>query len=412
MKTKQLIIKLYLITISCLIALSSCHESTTPSDDELLKTTAEVHRTILVYMVADNSLGGKFDREDINEMLSAADAGDFDGGRLLIYHVPYSGNPILKEIKANNTIDTLKVYDRSELSVSAARMTQVIKDVKDLAPANDYGMILWSHASGWLQDGIEDGNGDAVTYSFGYDNKKTNRMNITTLAHVLNGEGMSFLYFDCCNMACVEVAYELRNVTKTFAGSVTELPAPGMPYDMTLRYLFNRDEADVVGAATATYNYYLDLYNTDMAEKGKANYPFFTITVADMSKLNDLAAATKNIYKLSKVGMPTSYEPQKFATTKFYFDLRDYLDALYADYRLATDNQADVEAFDTLMNTWQQAYQSAVLYTAGLSQMDDIEIKTNCGLSTYIMTSAADLLTENYNTLSWATDVASALINK
>lgn len=402
MNTKQLIIKLYLLTVSCLILLSSCSSSDEPNPP------AEVQRTILVYMVADNTLGGTFDRADISEMLDAADAGDLNGGRLLIYHVPYTGNPLLKEIKPNHQIDTLKVYDKSELSVSASRMSQVIKDVKQLAPAEDYGMILWSHSTGWLQNGIEETSSEVSKYSFGYDSKKTNAMNITTMAQVLQGQGMSFLYFDCCNMACVEVAYELRNVTKLFAGSVTELPAPGMPYDKTLKYLFQSGEADVEAAAAVTYNDYIDLYNTQISESGTADYPFFTITVVDTKQLDALADATKQIYQYGNLGLP-SRDVQMFAT-KYYYDLRDYVEALADDYRLAND-KVD-EDFEAAMTKWNKALSDAVLYTAGLPQMGDIHIATNCGLSTYVLSSQADWLTENYYTLSWATDVVSTLLNK
>ncbi len=55
--------------------LAGCGDSEDPQPAE--KT---VHRTVLVYMVADNSLGSwGCDRSDIEEMVKAADAGGLNG---------------------------------------------------------------------------------------------------------------------------------------------------------------------------------------------------------------------------------------------------------------------------------------------------------------------------------------------
>ena len=100
--------KLYiyqLIIFAVLLLHTACDDSPEPVG------SATVNRTVLVYMVASNNLGtGRFDMADIAEMQQAAEAGDITDGRLLVYHVPPSGDPVLKEVTASG-IDTLAVYD-------------------------------------------------------------------------------------------------------------------------------------------------------------------------------------------------------------------------------------------------------------------------------------------------------------
>ena len=133
-----------LLSFILFFGLTSCDK-----DEEPDVIIPEVHRTILVYMVSNNDLGEKgFDNNDIAEMRLAAQAGGLNGGRLIIYHAPCDNQtPVLKGITAEGIVE-LKKYDQENLSVSASRMKQVI------APAKSYGIILWSHSSGWIQDGI------------------------------------------------------------------------------------------------------------------------------------------------------------------------------------------------------------------------------------------------------------------
>ena len=219
------------------------------------------NRTILVYIVANNSLGAEnYDETDINEMILASQNNNFNNGRLIIYHAPLGSKPTLKEI-VDGKIITLKEYNTSLSSVERKQMQQVINDTKLIAPAKDYGLILWSHANGWLQTGINEGatppikydKGNKSTLAFGDDQGK--QMNITTLAQILENEKFSFIYFDCCYMATIEVMYELCHTTDYIIASATEIPADGMPYEQNLPLLFS-DTALLELACANTFDYY------------------------------------------------------------------------------------------------------------------------------------------------------------
>jgi hypothetical protein len=385
MNKNQLNVILNILLLFSIFMLTACKEIDEPIPETRNPVTA--NRTVLVYMVASNSLGDSFDSYDLSEMVQAAAAGDINNGRLLVYHVPKTGVPVLKEVTAAG-FDTLKVYTNTETSLSVERFRQVISDTKTFAPALDYGMILWSHATGWLEDSSET---DYTLYSFGIDKGK--KMNNTDLANALRGQDVDFLYFDCCYMSCVEVAYQMRDVTKTFVGSVTELPADGMPYDQTLKYFFKEDGADLVGAARTTYEYYS---NSD-------DYNFFTISVIDETALDNLAEAACELYSHFTFGIP-SRTPQLFASSTYYYDLRDYAKALVEDFSGDEDEKAAVEE---AYNNFSLALDDAVLYKAGLPMMGNVYINTNCGLSTYVLRSAADITRKNYQYLDWYHNVVS-----
>lgn len=369
------------------------------SDDDNDAPAPECPRSVLVYMIANNSLGSaKFDSDDIAEMVKAARNGDFGNSRLIVYHHARNVNPVLKEITAKGEI-TLKSYDQSQFSVSATRMNQVISDFMDLAPATNHGIILWSHGSGWIENGIVENSSassNATTntsplsstpitpQSFGDDGGRY--MNIISLARVLDGKGFDYIYFDCCYMAGIEVVYELRHCAQSIVGSATELPAAGMPYDKTLKYLLSSD-ANLIAAAKTTFDTYDVLSGMNRS---------CAISVINTKDLDTLADATRAIYYANSVTTP-DFSPQYFMTSACYlFDFGQYVNNLASQLpNLAAD-------FNNALN-------EVVVYKAATPKFWDIlTINHHSGLSTYLP-DFANTNRYNYDNLQWAGDVASAL---
>ncbi len=378
---KSIIITVLMLV--CALLLPSC------KDDEPA-ATENVHRTILVYMVACNSLGSSgYDILDLDEMQAAVNAGDLAGGRLLVFLAPNDGSSTLYEITPQGK-NVLKTYDTGDglTPVHATRMSQVIDDAKKYAPADSYGLVLWSHGLGWLQNGISDDYEPAISpQSWGEDRGRT--MNITSLRNALTGKGMDFIYFDCCYMASVEVAYELRHVTPYIVASAIELPSEGMPYDRNIAPLFKSGHADLVSAARNTF----DFYNSRTAEERTC-----AISVIATAGLDRLALAARDIYRASSGQTPTAYQPQRFMTESrcWFFDLADYYDALSQN----SDDGA------TLKAAFDNALEDCVLYAASTPKLwDHLDISHHCGLSTYILPDPDDPTIRNYNSLAWYSDV-------
>ena len=235
-------------------------------------------------------------------MIEAAANGDIGRtGRLIVYNAGYHKDPALVEVTRRG-LDTLKVYGQTPLSVSSERMLEVFADLTVLAPAEQYGLVLWSHATGWIQDGIADPADSASALSFGYQGGRT--MNTSTLGRVLEqGSAWGFVYFDCCHMASVESIYELRRSTEFIVASVAELPSRGMPYDKTVKHLFASGSPDLTAAARSTFESY-DALN------GQART--CTMSVLSTSGMNRLAETAAAIFGKAEGNLPQDYTPQKF----------------------------------------------------------------------------------------------------
>jgi hypothetical protein len=195
---KNLILKILFLTIPVMIFTGCSGDDDSPAP--------ECPRAVLVYMVANNSLGAAhYDTDDLNEMAIAAKQGDFGDSRLFVYHHARNSAPVLKEITAYGE-RIVATYDNSASSVSSARMSRVVDDFRRYAPASRYGIILWSHGSGWIENGLEQSvrsnarsADEMAPLSFGDDGGRY--MNVTTLAATLRGKGFDYIYFDCCYMA-------------------------------------------------------------------------------------------------------------------------------------------------------------------------------------------------------------------
>ena len=104
-------------------------------------------RVVLIYMAGDNSLGG-YVQDNLDAMrrgMVSAPA----GSRTIAYVDTPSENPRLVEVTALGT-EVLHTWSGPHNSASAATVREVIGRVRTLAPADSYGLVLWSHGLAWM----------------------------------------------------------------------------------------------------------------------------------------------------------------------------------------------------------------------------------------------------------------------
>lgn len=378
---------LYSLLTLCIIGcLSSCSEK----NDDVPAVPAE-SRTVIVYMIADSNLSS-YSNKDMDEIRKAAINGDLGNSNLLIYLDSYTKDPQLLRINQRGESEVLKDYDHSVMSVTAERMTQVLGDALKAAPAQAYGLILWGHATGWLQNGIE--QPAASTLSYGGERGRY-WMNTTTLAGVLEQFSFDWVYFDCCYMGSVETAYELRHVTDYIIASPTELPAAGMPYDKTLKYLMPY-ESDLRGACMTTFYYYDKMIGEDRT---------CTMSLIKTSALDKLAERVRGMYT-SFDAIPAVSGVQRYTLDYpcYYYDLEDYCMEL-ATSPAATKNQLIQHSLI------RSALDEAVLVNVATPFLwDIIPLTDHCGLSTFIIENQGDAATHNYTRLQWWKDVVAPAV--
>lgn len=392
------------------LAITGCSGDSGDMPEPAPEPAATVERAVLVYMTAHNNLGYQnpqdgdsrhFDERDLDEMTEAARSGAFGANRLLVLHSPWEGETALKEVTPEG-FKTLKSYGKALNTTQSAAMERVIADFKALAPAHAYGLILWGHGSGWLEDGQEKAPRKRSYGGFETGGSHT-WMNTTTLADVLEGKGFDYLYFDCCFMAGVEVAYELRHAVETIVGSSSELPSEGMPYHKTLPYLM-ADNPDLPQAAAATFGHFDAKQGFDRT---------CTISVIHTAGLDALADAVGNAW-LTATSAPSRFSVQQFASPNDYTYRYRYFDLLHAVESAATP-QATAAVSEALGNAVVYSAATPYLWEKDADHPWDyyqVKIDCHCGLTTYIPSSQADFDTYGYSQLEWATDVASKLFNK
>ncbi|WP_337788294.1 clostripain-related cysteine peptidase [Phocaeicola plebeius] len=265
-------------------------------------------RTVLAYLISNNKAGSldTYLRDNVIDMYTAL--GNMkESCTLLVFYRPYTGDaplskPTLMSFYAdgrgniNNvaaltgtelTFDAVcriaqkKEYTmNSQIATDPAVMEEVFTDMQTVAPSDSYGLILGSHASGWMK-------GTSVpTKAFGDDDGYN--IDIPDLADVLKNsfsEKLDFVLFDACMMGTAEVGYELRETTSYCIASVMETPVYGFPYDQILPYLYSENvDYSAVCHEFISFNKTKDVWGT--------------CAVMDCSQMENLASAIKE--KLSE----------------------------------------------------------------------------------------------------------------
>ena len=215
-------------------------------EEVVIPTTAP--RTVLIYFAGDNSLSG-YVSQNLRAIKEGIERDGLNNGNLLIYTDKQNEAPQLFQLKLEaDTIRqiVLETYASNQNSASTETLTQIIDKVQKEYPADSYGLVLWSHGTGWLPSDIY-----SYLRSFGQDGKN-NFMEINDLASALSKYHFDFILFDACYMSCAEVAYAFRGCADYIIGSPTEILANGFPYQTIMWDMFKK-KADVVGIATKIY---------------------------------------------------------------------------------------------------------------------------------------------------------------
>lgn len=295
----MMVMKTYRLWIIMLLSfvVISCHD-----DDEPEIVTND--RTVLVYMIAENSLGdvvGNFAVADIMEMLHARY--DIPKGSELLVYLDDLKEPRIYCINNKTEAQTLYElkpeysYEEDVNSCGKENVSSVLDYMVKRHSAKNYGVVFWSHGSGWIQR--TNWNASMVKEhgrktSFGIDNGENHpidkgyQMEIEDISEVFSKYGQfEFAMFDACFMQCVEVAYELRNNFKYIIASPAEIPGPGAPYDFIMSDLF-ASNFDASRVAKDYYEYYA---------YGAGDYGGALISAVETSKIGALAEATKKALK-------------------------------------------------------------------------------------------------------------------
>ena len=323
-------------------------------------------RTVLAYLISNNKAGSLdiYLRDNIIDMYTAL--GNMkESCTLLVFYRPYTddtplGKPTLMSFYAdgrgniNNqavltgqelTFDAVcsiaekKEYTmNSQIATDPAVMKKVFTDMQTVAPSDSYGLILGSHASGWMK-------GNSVqSKAFGDDDGYN--IDIPDLANVLKksfSEKLDFVLFDACMMGTAEVGYELKEATSHCIASVMETPVYGFPYDRILPYLYSENvDYSAVCHEFISFNKTKDAWGT--------------CAVMDCSQMENLASAVKAKLSewqdaLSSVSMQNVQQYGVNSYKYFSYDVLDFFRELGGKSGVAeTDLNEAIASIQTVLN--------------------------------------------------------------
>ena len=244
-----------ILTVGTMMSFTACSSDDAVLDEVnnsmQLRTSrnATVERTVLVYLAGKNNLS-----ESLQTNLEQMKAGSkrIGNNTLLVFvrrdikgEQPWLARVSNGELTDSVSLDDMGISTSNMQACNPELMEQVLQYAFNYYPANEYGLVLGGHSTGWL---IEQEPGD--TRAFGVDNgdgytySSRNRrwINVPTMASVLERvPHLKFIFADCCNFMCLETMYELRNVTDYIIGSPAEIPAEGAPYEQIMPALFEKN---------------------------------------------------------------------------------------------------------------------------------------------------------------------------
>lgn len=177
-------------------------------------------RTLLVYMCGDNNLSG-----EVVERIGQIRATQIPpGARLLLFYDTKGEEPVLSEMvckNGKNELIIIRHYNECNTADTVFFGT-LLREVSTLYPSDSYGLLFFSHASGWMP---EQTYKEPALRSVGMDNNS--EMELSAFAGALPSGMFDFIIFEACHMAGIEVAWELKDKTSYIIASSAEIVSPG-----------------------------------------------------------------------------------------------------------------------------------------------------------------------------------------
>jgi hypothetical protein len=353
--------KKLLIAICAVAMLAACHKDDTEENE------VKADRTVLVYISGECSLWDFID-DDLKEMKAGSQSiGD---NNLLVYvdNATDGEIPWLARINKGQITDSVSFTEIAKVmnldpaeslvkgdpySSEAQVMEGVLRYAFQKFPSrnNDYGLVLWGHGSGWLIKDSISYTAMARQKAYGIDNGRNDKgysadngkwLNIPSMAKLLSKlPHLSFIFCDCCNMMCLEVAYELRNVTDYLIGTPAEIPGVGAPYNTVVPAMFEK---------TTFWKSIVDYYFKQRA--GGFDVP---LSVIQTNGMENLANATKTVLKNSASKIGEGY-PNTSGLIYYYYDSSSH--QVFFDANDFILKYADTNEY----NSWKQVLDKTVIY--------------------------------------------------
>lgn len=305
----------YILFLPALLLIAGCHKE--KEEDKLPKQ--HYRRTVVVYMAMQNSLGAYgHHRIDSMEIVNGMEYIP-ENDRMLLF-IDDASKPRIYELsqKLAHTDEKtglpygpklLKKWREDRNSASAEMLKEVLRYARENYDSDEYGLVMGSHATGWLPKGnvsegasakrgprrtfgVDVGPEGSMRDDEGVGGSKADEIELGDLVTAIKDSGIhpEYILFDACLMQGVEVDYSMRDVTDYIIASPISISSEGAYYtDLMNKGLFTADPIDV---ARAYADYYL----------GQGSIPYkdvygTVISCVRTSAMEDLAATVQQLLR-------------------------------------------------------------------------------------------------------------------
>ena len=241
----------WLATSLTLITFSACSEE----DEPPTPPQEKLGRVVMVYMSMQNSLGNSGHHLNDSTEIAQAMAYIPENDRLLLF-IDDAQPPRMYELERNLKAPKLvKRWTKDFSTASKEGLQEVLTLMRTQYAANEYALVVGSHATGWLPKpaetavssnrretegrghatlpkrtiGVDVGDDGNIRYDKGPNGTVPDQMEIADFASAINAAGvyLRYILFDACLMQNVETAYALRQVTDYIIASPISISAEG-----------------------------------------------------------------------------------------------------------------------------------------------------------------------------------------
>lgn len=361
-----------------------------------LTETPPSRRPLVVYMALDNDLRGEF-----SSRLAALRAGWRPGMELWVYADTPEGASLGRMESAPEGV-TLRTVERygAENSASGATLERVLRTVWERCPATGYGLLFFSHATGWLPEGGL--QAPLVSRSIGLD--QGSEMSLDAFVSAIpSGMPLDYVIFEACLMAGAEVALALAGHTDWVLASSAEVVEPGFRPLYADNLALLTDGGRPVEEQLAAFG---QRYMAHVRTLSGTGYSA-TLSLIRTSSMTALAKAVRRVTRgfadeegrdtppagLQHFDRPGAYGDRP-AAARFY-DLEAYVEACLAD----PDAEAAFRGALADAVVWRDATERFLGGDGSLYK--GFDIVRHCGLTLYVPRGEFPALNEAYRRTAW-----------
>lgn len=376
------------LAVLCVALLGGCVKE--------LAETPPSRRPLVVYMALDNDLRGEF-----SSRLAALRAGWRPGMELWVYADTPEGASLgrMDSTPEGVALRTVERYGE-ENSASGATLERLLRTVWRLCPSDGYGLLFFSHATGWLPAGTL--GHPSGSRSVGSDHGSEIELESFSAA-LPEGMPLDYVVFECCLMAGAEVMLELQGRTPWVLASSAEVVAPGFRplYESGLEVLTERTRPvpELLAAFGQSYMSHV--------EGLSGEYRSATLSLIRTSSMPALAEAVRRVTRgfadeegrdtppagLQHFDRPGAYGDRP-AAARFY-DLEAYVEACLAD----PDAEAAFRGALADAVVWRDATERFL--GGDGSPYKGFDIGRHSGLTLYVPRGEFPALNETYRRTAW-----------